>query len=166
MFFNDIENWSKKKLRGLNFLFSFLHFIALVLVPTIIVSSNYKLFEQAGTYKLTALGIIVVIILGLYAYIKLKKVIDDLPQIKLSQQRFKFTAQTILSLLPLIIILFALEAAKTNYLIAINVIRWCSVSFIAGILIDGLFLKYIAQEYSIRTKALEMVEIEKRKGLV
>lgn len=166
MFFKDLSTWSKKKLRGLNALFSFLHFVALVLIPVIITATNYKLFSKAGTYKLTALGIIVVIILGLYSYIKLKKVIDELPQLKIGQQRFKFTAQTILSLVPLVIILFALEVAKTNYLIAINVIRWCSVSFIGGILIDGLFLKYIANEYSLRTKALEMVEIEKRKGLV
>lgn len=166
MFFKDIDKWSKKKLRGLDFLFSFLHFVALVLVPVIIVAINYKLFETAGTYKLTAIGIIVVIILGLYAYIKLKKVIDDLPQIKLSQQRFKFTVQSILSLLPIIIIVVGLELAKTNFSIAINVATWCSVSFACAILIDGLFCKYIAQEVNLRAKTLEMVEIEKRKGLV
>jgi undecaprenyl pyrophosphate phosphatase UppP len=166
MFFKDIDKWSKKKLRGLDFLFSFLHFVALVLVPVIIVATNYKLFETAGTYKLTAIGIIVVIILGLYAYIKLKKVIDDLPQIKLSQQRFKFTLQSILSLFPIVIIVVALEYAKSDYLMAINVIKWCSISFGCGILIDGLFCKYIAQEVNLRTKTLEMVEIEKRKGLV
>lgn len=166
MFFKEIDKWSKKKLRGLNALFSFLHFVALVLVPVIIVSHNYKLFESAGKLKLTAVGIIVVVILGLYAYTKLKKAIDDLPQIKLSQQRFKFSIQAILSLLPIIIILVALEYAKHDYLIAINVIKWCSVSFIGGIMIDGLFLKYIAQEISIRVKTLELVEIEKRKGLV
>lgn len=166
MFFKDLSKWSKNKLRGLNFLFSFLHFVALVLIPVIIVSVNYKLFEKAGTYKLTATGIIVVIILGLYSYIKLKKVVDELPQIKIGQQRFKFTIQTILSLMPIIIILFALNVAKTNYLIAINVIKWCSVSFAGALVIDGLFLKYIANEYKLRGEALKLVEIEKRKGLV
>lgn len=167
MFFSNISKWSKQKLRGLNILFSLLHFVALVLVPVIITGVNYKLFtKEEGGFKLTAIGIIVVVILGLYAYIKIKKVIDDLPQIKLGQQRFKFTAQTLLSLIPILIILFALNVAKTNYLIAINVIRWCCVSFICASLIDGLFLKYIAQEISIRTKTLELVEIEKRKGLV
>ena len=77
MFFKEIDKWSKKKLRRLNLLFSFLHFVALVLVPVIIVSHNYKLFESAGKLKLTAVGIIVVVILGLYAYTKLKKAIDD-----------------------------------------------------------------------------------------
>lgn len=166
MFFKDIENWSKQKLRGLNILFSFLHFVALVLIPVIIVGINYKLFETAGTYKLTAIGIIVVVILGLYAYGKLKKVIDDLPQVKLGQQRFKFSIQAILSLIPIIIILVALNFAKNDYLIAINVIKWCSVSFGCGILIDGLFLKYIDAEIKLRAKALELVEVEKRKGLV
>ena len=139
----------------------------MVLVPVIITGVNYKLFENVeGGLKLTAVGIIVIVILGLYAYIKLKKVIDNLPQIKLSQQRFKFTVQTILSALPIIIIIVALNYAKNDYLIAINVIKWSSVSFACAMIIDGFFLKYIAQEIAIRTKALEMVEVEKRKGLV
>lgn len=166
MFFKDIECWSKNKLRGLNILFGFLHFVALVLVPVIITGINYKLFEAGGNFKLTAIGVIVVVILGLYAYGKLKKAIDELPQVKLSQQRFKFSIQAILSLIPIIIILVALNFAKNDYLIAINVIKWCSVSFGCGILIDGLFLKYIDAEIKLRAKALELVEIEKRKSLV
>lgn len=166
MFFKGIDKWSKGKLRGLKALFSFLHFTALVLIPVIITGVNYKLFETGGTYKLTAIGIIVVVILGLYAYGKLKEVIDELPQVKLGQQRFKFSVQTILSLVPIVIILVALEYAKNDYLIAINVIKWCSVSFAGAIVIDGLFLKYIKAELSLRNKALELVEVEKRKGLV
>lgn len=167
MFFKDIETWSKKKLNGLNLLFSSLHFIALVLVPIIIVADNYKLFEDnEGSLKLTAVGIIIVIILGLYAYIKLKKVIDNLPQLKLGQQRFKFTIQGILSLVPIIIIMVALDYAKADYLIAINVIKYCSISFGCAIVIDALFLKYIAQEIDIRNDALKLVETEKRKKLV
>jgi hypothetical protein len=166
MFFKDISNWNGKKLRGLNILFSLLHFVALVLVPIIITGINYKLFETGGNFKLTAIGIIVVVILGLYAYGKLKKAIDELPQVKLGQQRFKFSIQAILSLIPIIIILVALNFAKNDYLIAINVIKWCSVSFGGGILIDGLFLKYIDAEIKLRAKALELVEVEKRKKLV
>lgn len=167
MFFNDIENWSQKKLRGLNIIFGFLHFVALVLVPIIITGVNYKLFSKdSGGLKLTAIGVIVVVILGLYAYGKLKKVIDDLPQVKLGQQRFKFSIQAILSLVPIVIILVALNLAKSDYLIAINVIKWCSVSFGVAILIDGLFLRYITAEIKLREKTLELVEVEKRKSLV
>lgn len=167
MFFKDIEIWSKQKLRGLNILFSLLHFVALVLIPIIITGVNYKLFSKSeGGLKLTAIGIIVVVILGLYAYTKLKKTIDDLPQIKLGQQRFKFSIQAILSLMPIIIILVALNFAKNDYLIAINVIKWCSVSFGGAILIDGLFLKYINAEIKLRAKALELVEVDKRRKLV
>ena len=167
MFFKDISNWSKQKLRGLNILFSLLHFVALVLIPIIITGVNYKLFSKSeGGLKLTAIGIIVVVILGLYAYTKLKKAIDDLPQIKLGQQRFKFSIQAILSLMPIVIILVALNFAKNDYLIAINVIKWCSVSFGGAILIDGLFLKYITAEIKLRAKALELVEVDKRRKLV
>ena len=167
MFFKDIDKWSKQKLRGLDFLFNLLNFVALVLVPVIIVGYNYKLFtKDEGGFKLTAIGVIVVIILGLFAYLKIKKTIDNLPQISLKQQRFKFTIQFVLSILPIIIIIVGLEFAKKDFDIAINVIRWCSVSFGCGILIDCLFLKYTAQEIAIRSKASEMVEVEKRKGLV
>ena len=89
-----------------------------------------------------------------------------MPQVKLGQQRFKFSVQAILSLIPIVIILVALNLAKSDYLIAINVIKWCSVSFGCAILIDGLFLKYITAEIKLRSKALELVEVEKRKGLV
>ena len=167
MFFSNISKWSKQKLRGLNILFSLLHFVALVLVPVIITGVNYKLFNKDnGGLKLTAVGVIVVVILGLYAYTKLKKTIDDLPQIKLGQQRFKFSIQAILSLMPIIIVLIALNFAKNDYLIAINVIKWCSVSFGGAILIDGLFLKYITAEIKLRAKALELVEVDKRRKLV
>jgi hypothetical protein len=167
MFFKNIDKWSKQKLRGLSFLFSLLHFVALVLVPIIITAVNYNLFANAeGGFKLTAIGIIVVVILGLYAYVKLKKAIDNLPQIKLSQQRFKFTIQTILALMPIIIILIGINLAKSNFNIAMNVLKWSSVSFGVAILIDGLFLRYITAEVELRSKALELVEIEKRKKLV
>jgi hypothetical protein len=167
MFFKDISNWNSKKLRGLNITFSLLHFVALVLIPIIITGVNYNLFSKSeGGLKLTAVGIIVVVILGLYAYTKLKKTIDDLPQIKLGQQRFKFSIQTILSLMPIIIVLIALNFAKNDYLIAINVIKWCSVSFGGAILIDGLFLKYISAEIKLRAKALELVEVDKRRKMV
>lgn len=167
MFFKEIDKWSQKKLKRVNGLFTLLHFIALVVIPIIIVGFNYQLFsKEEGGFKLTAIGIIVVIILGLYAYFKLRKVINDLPQIKKSQQCFKFTSQMILSLLPICIILAGLQLAKSNFLLAIEVIQWCSISFVGAVLIDGLFLKYIHQEVSIRAKTLEVVEIEKRKGLI
>lgn len=167
MFFKDISKWSKAKLKGWNITFTLLHFIALVLVPIIIVGSNYGLFtKDDGGFKLTAIGIIVVVILGLYAFVKLKKVVENLPQLKHSQQAFKFTIQMILSLIPIAIILVGLEFAKKNFEIAGNVIKWCSISFVVAILIDGLFLKYIQQENDLRTKTLEVVEIEKRKELI
>lgn len=167
MFFKNIDKWSKGKLRGWNITFTLLHFIALVLVPIIIVGDNYDLFTNSeGGIKLTAVGIIVVVILGLYAFGKLKKVVDNLPQLKHSHQVFKFTIQTILSLVPIAIILIGLEFAKKDFTIAIEVIKWCSISFVVAILIDGLFLKYIQQELDLRMKTLEMVEIQKRKELV
>lgn len=167
MFFKDIETWTSKKLRGLNVLFSFLHFIALVLIPIIIVGTHYDLFtKEEGGFKLTGIGIIVVVILGLYAYIKMKKVVDGLPQIKLTQQRFKFSLQAILSLIPLIILLVAINYAKTNYELAFKVAKYCLISFASAVVIDGLFLKYIDQEKAIRTKTLDLVEVEKRKGLM
>ena len=168
MFFKNIGTYNKKKLRGLNIVFSLLHFIALVIVPIIIVCTNYKIFQQSNDVgvKLTGVGIIMFVVVGLFAFIKLKNAVAELPQITFKQQRLKFTLQTIFSLIPYLLITLLLFYAKTNVMIAYTTFTYCVISFTVAELIDGLFLKYLKAEYSLRAKAMEVVEIENRKGLI
>ena len=51
-------------------------------------------------------------------------------------------------------------------MIAYTTFTYCLISFTIAELIDGLFLKYLKAEYSLRAKAMEVVEIENRKGLI
>lgn len=167
MFLKNIGTYNKKKLRGLNIIFGLLHFIALVIVPTIIICTNYQIFKHNEiAVKLTGVGIILFVVLGLFAFIKLKNAVADLPQITYKQQCAKFTLQTIFSLIPYLLITLLLFYAKTNVMIAYTTFTYCLISLGCAELIDGLFLKYIKAEYNLRAKAMEVVEVENRKGLI
>jgi hypothetical protein len=167
MFFKDLSVMEKKKLRMLNATFGILYFIASVVVPIIIVGVNYNLFQNVeATTKLTAVGVICVIILGFYVYNKLKHAIEDLPQLTHKQQCFKFTIQMFIEMIPFAIIGVLLFFAKNETEMAFNTFGACMIAISISKLIDGLFCKYIKAEYDLRNKSLELVEIEKRKGLV
>lgn len=167
MFFKDLDKMEKKKLRMLNATFGILYFIASVVVPIIIVGVNYNLFKNVeATTKLTAVGMICVVILGFYAFNKLKYVLDNLPQLTYKQQCFKFTIQMFIEMIPFIIIGVLLFFAKNEIDVAFNTFWQCMIAISISKLIDGLFCKYIKAEYDLRNKSLELVEIEKRKGLV
>lgn len=167
MFFKNLETFSKKKLRMLNAIFSILYFIAALLVPIIIVGINYQLFTRTeATTKLTAVGVICVIILGFYAYNKFKNAIDSLPQLTHKQQQFKFTIQMIVEMIPFGLITVLLFFAKNEVEIAFNTFSSCMIAICISKLIDGLFCKYLRAEYELRYKSLELIEIEKRKELV
>ena len=167
MFFTNIESYGKKKLRMLNAIFGILYFMASVVAPVIIVGINYELFKKTeATTKLTAVGIICVIVLGFYAYNKLKTAIDSLPQIKHNQQCFKFTIQMFIEMIPFIIISLLLFFARNEIDTAYKTFSQCMISIFISKFIDGMFCKYLKAELDLRYKALEIVEIEKRKELV
>ena len=167
MFFQNIESYDKKKLRMLNAIFGILYFITSVIAPVIIVGINYELFKTTeATTKLTAVGIICVIVLGFYAYNKLKNAIDSLPQIKHNQQCFKFTIQMFTEMIPFIIISLLLFFARNEIDTAYKTFSQCMLVIFISKFIDGMFCKYLKAELELRYKALELVEIEKRKELV
>lgn len=167
MFFKNLETFDKKKLRMLNVIFGILYFIASVVVPIIIVGINYNLFQSVEAQtKLTAVGVICLIILGFYAYNKMKNAIENLPQLTHKQQCFKFTIQMFIEMMPFAIIGVLLFFAKNETQVAFNTFGACMIAIGISKLIDGLFCKYLKAEYDLRNKSLELVEIEKRKKLV
>lgn len=167
MFFSNIETYSKKKMLVLTVLCNIIYVGLLVVGPSIVVGCRYAIFVNASArYKLTGVGIILFVILGLYMYIKIKKTIRKLPEIKLSQQRVKFSLEMIFDLLPLMLIVVAAVLARDNVTKAFDTVLMCLGFFIAAILFDGLFLKYIDAENAIREKALFNKEVAKRESLV
>ena len=74
MFFKNIDTWSKKKLRTVDIVANLIYIVLLLVIPIIIICNEYDIFTNTtATYKLTGIGIIVFVLLGLYAYKLLKK---------------------------------------------------------------------------------------------
>ena len=167
MFFKNISEWSKKKLRIWNLICVFLYLIMVLVIPIIIVCTRYRIFkETSATYKLTGFGIIFFIILGIYGYIKVRKMINKLPQITLQQQRVKFTLSMFFNLIPSLLLILAFWFTKDNVNLAYKTMLDCVIAIACATLFDGLFCKYLAAELEIRNKALELNEIDKRRGKV
>lgn len=167
MFFKNISEWSKKKLRIWNLICGFLYLIMVLVIPIIIVCTRYRIFkETSATYKLTGFGIIFFIILGVYSYVKLKKMVAKLPQITFKQQQVKFSLDMLFNLIPYILLILAFWFTKDNINIAYKTMLECVISLTAATLFEGIFYKYIQAEHEIRSKALEMNEIDKRRSRV
>ncbi len=165
MFFSDIGNYSTKKLLILNIIFSILYLGFLVIGPISVICFKYQIVERIPTsIKLTGIGLILFVAVGLYAYLYIKKLIRKLPEIKLNQQRIKFTLEMILDCFPVGLFLLAIAMTKDNVNKAFETVSYCSVFFLAAQVIDGLFLKYLSAEKSMRNKAVELIEIDIRKN--
>ncbi len=167
MFFTNIETYSKKKLLLLSIAFHVIYFLTILVCPIITISFQYKIFENVPAHlKLTGIGLILFVSLGMYCYIKLKEMVGKLPQITLGQQRLKFTLQTIFSCLPLSIILLALAMTKSSIDVAFKTFQYCALFILGANFIDGFFLKYISAENDLRIRAQELLEIDSRKELL
>lgn len=167
MFFKNIAEYSKKKMLVLTIVCNIIYVCLLVVGPSIIIGCRYDIFGAVSTkYKLTGIGTILFIVVGMYMYIYLKKLIRKLPEIKLSQQRVKYTIEMVLSIVPLVILMIGGVLARDDTTKAFDTLLMCLGFFIGAIVFDGLFLKYIDAENSLRQKALMNKEVAKREHLV
>lgn len=167
MFFRNIDTWSKKKLQAVDIICNLIYLILLVIIPIIIICNQYDIFTNTtAKYKLTGIGIIVVIVLGLYSHKLLKQAIDKLPHITFNQQCFKYTLKGLFDLIPLVIMKVGFSLIKDDLILAYNTFNKCLWLLIAANLFDMFVLKYIEAERNIRTDALKINEIEKRRNLV
>lgn len=165
--FKDIKTWSKKKLKWMGIAFDILYAVLMLVIPTIIVCSKYKLFENApARIKITGVGVIFLIIIGMYAFKKFKDAVEKMPQITYNQQCFKFSLQMALTLLPMGLIIFGFWMAREQTQMAYNTMLGCLISIFFANLVYYLFIKFIEQEEDIREQALLDKEKEARKGLV
>ena len=118
------------------------------------------------TIKLTCVGLILIIVLGIYAYSKIIRFFRKLPETKLYQQRIKFTAQMLFGLIPYVLIYAATLFAQDNINLAIDTLLSCLIYMILAVIFDGLILKYVDAESKIREEAARMNAIESRKDKV
>lgn len=163
----NISTFTKREINGLAIVLNLLYFALMVVIPTIIVCSQYNLFYKAETMtKLTGVGIIVVVILGIYLLTKCKDAINNLPEITYKQQCLKFTIQLALAGFVFFVIFWAFIMAKDNIDLAYKVFVRCLISIAFGYVVDLGFLKYVNAELKIRQAALFDKEKDKRKGLI
>lgn len=167
MFFKKIETYSNNKLKLLSIIFHCIYFILLLIAPIIVISTKYQIFEHIPEQtRLTGIGLILFIIVGIYCYLKLKNSINGLPQTTLKEQKVKFSLLTITNILPLGLILLALAMTKNNIILAFETLQLCSIFILLANLIDGLFIRFLVAEKQIRNKTLEIIEVDKRKELL
>lgn len=162
MFFKDIDQWDKGKLRGIWLAFNGLYYVATLIIPIIIVGCRYSIFEYASKWKLTGWGIILAIGIGVVFVRSLNKALNKLPESTLNEQRVKYTALGVKALIIPILILIVLYLFKSNFDLAYNTIWWCLFSYTFGIIIDYCFICYLDREIELRKAAKEKIEIDKR----
>jgi len=167
MFWKDLENWDKKKYKTYKIICELVYFFLMVVAPTIIICCKYDVFTTVSTHKkLTAVGWIMVIVLGIYAYMKIRQVIKKLPDIEYKERVFKFTLEMIFTALPFILFMVAIVLVRDDLNLAFNTMLWCLISFTAAAIWDGLTLKYFVAEETLRNAAKTQKAVDKRKNVV
>lgn len=167
MFFKNIAEYSKKKMLLLSIVCNLIYVGLLVVGPSIIIGCRYAIFGAVSNkYRLTGLGIILFIVVALYVYIYLKKLVRKLPEIKLNQQKIKYSIEMIINIIPLTLLIVGGILARDNANKAFDTLLMCLGFFISAIVFDGLFLKYVDAENELRQKALLNKEVAKREKYV
>ena len=163
MFFKDIAEWSKRKVFWMDILFSAIYIIFMIVIPIIIIAVNYGAGETVDKSKLltswSLIHILIVAVVGIFAISKLAR---KLPDETFKQQTVKYTLELVQRLILPVLGFVALHQFKVNFDLAYTVLSWCIISFICGILVDGLVLKYIDKELSFNKELDHRAEIEKR----
>lgn len=164
MFFQNIANWSKKLMWSVTIICYALYFGIIVIAPAITIFCKYNTTE--GMKKITGLGLVLIVIIGIASYTFVKKAISKLPQVSVNEQRFKFGIETIFDCLPLGIALYAMFAVKDDIDLAFDTLKICLILFLVGILWNSLIIKFIDAEWAIRNGAKLDKEKAKRTGVV
>ncbi len=152
---------------GVTLLCYALYFCIIVLAPTITVMVKYDVFGSADPMKnVTGFGLIVIVVGGLAAYILIKKALKKLPQRSVNQQRLKFGIETVFDCLPLVMAIYAMFVIRDDVHLAFSTMKVCVWLFLAGILFNGLFIRFIDAEWFIRDAAKLDKEKAKRKDVV
>ena len=166
MFFKDIDTWDKGKLRLMWLIFNALYLVATLVVPTIIVGCRYQIFVHVSQYKLTGWGIILTIFVFIVGIRTFAKVVNNLPESSLNEQRLKYTLLGLKALAIPIFVLIIMHQFKTNFDLAYSTLWWCVFCLTFGIAIEYTCIKYIEREMYLRRQSKEQKEINKRADLV
>lgn len=162
MFFKNIAEWSKRKVFWMNILFSVLYFVFMVVVPIILIVCNYTVETVEKDKVLTGWGLAFLLLVTVVGLFTIKKLSRKIPEETYKQQVIRYTLELVQSLILPVTAFLVIHQLKVNFDLAYMVISWCIVSFIVGILIDGLCLKYLDHELKYNREIEHTQELEKR----
>ena len=162
MFFNEIEQWTQKKLRLYCLIFNGLYFLFTVLIPIIIVGCRYQIFSS-DKVRLTGWGWCLAIFITVVGVRVANRLIKKLPDIEKKQQILKFTLLGFKALVIPIAVLVAMRLLKNDFDLAYNTFWWVLFSFIFGIVVDYTCIKYLDKELELRYIAQKENAVDVRK---
>ena len=162
MFFNEIEQWTQKKLRLYCLIFNGLYFLFTVLIPIIIVGCRYQIFSS-DKVRLTGWGWCLAIFITVVGVRVANRLIKKLPDIEKKQQILKFTLLGFKALFIPVAVLVAMRLLKNDFDLAYNTFEWVLFSFIFGIVVDYTCIKYLDKELELRYIAQKENAVDVRK---
>lgn len=162
MFFKNIEEWDGAKLRLYTIIFNAIYFLFAGLIPIIIVGSKYSLFKKASSFRVSGLGIILIIIVAVTLVRALNKCINKLPESTIKEQRVKYTILGIKALILPFLAIIIMGLFKRDFTLAYNTAFKCVWSYAAAIVVEYTCILYLDRERDLRAKAKEQNEINKR----
>ena len=165
MFFNEIEQWTQKKLRLFCLIFNGLYFLFTVLIPIIIIGCRYQIFSS-DKVRLTGWGWCLAIFIVVVSVRVGDRLIKKLPETTKRQQMLKYTLLGFKALFIPVAVLVAMILLKNDFDLAYNTFGWVLFSFIFGIVIDYSCIKFLDKELELRYEAQKQNAIDVRKETI
>lgn len=167
MFWADLKSWNKKKFKTVKIVCELIYFLFMVVIPTIIVCCKYDIFTSVNTTKkVTGVGVVMFIVLGIYMYMKIRQALKKLPDIEYKERILKFNVEMIFNVLPFIIFIVGIILVRDDLNLAFNTMMWCLISLSCAVIFDGLTLKYLDAETTLRNDAKRQKAIQERTNVV
>lgn len=162
MFFKNIAEWSRAKLRIYAIAFNVAYFLFAAIIPIIIVGCKYSIFRKASSFRISGWGIILTIIIVTTLVRTISKCINKLPETTLNEQRVKYSVLGIKAMIIPVVLIIIMGLFKRDFVLAYNTSYSCVISYLVAVIIDYLFIAYIDRELDLRKKAREQLEVNKR----
>lgn len=166
MFYKDLRTWSNKKIyKYLAVLYCIFGLLTIV-VPACLIAYNYKLFYKTGSFKLTAIGLIVAITLLIVAYKSYSRIVNRINEDKDKLRHLKYVLQLISAIIIPISAGVILYLTYDSWKIAYNTIMPCIYCYTAAMIVHYLFIKDLEWLQDVRAEALHQNTIDEQKKYV
>lgn len=165
MFFKDLSQWSKNKIRLYISIFGLLYVTLSTIVPVIIVGTKYELFTKSD-FKITAVGLIVIIFVASFGMDAVKWGINKMSEEDRKSQNLKYSIELLVAMVFPALALWVLHLIQKNIDLAVSTLQMCLYSYMLGLMVKFMFLKSLFNEYDLFAEAQHLKRVEAKKSLV